>query len=520
MQCSEAHVSSILRRPLRLRPSIKIKIAAGWLLSGPHFAAAFSSRDVSSSSHKGRLNSLWRTSPPALSFSAPSRNYRGPMSSHSTSDDGDGPSPLPTTWSDLMSTNSSSSHWDHATRLFPPLTASSHKGSHGRIAVLGGSEKYTGAPYYAAQAALHCGVDLATVFCAEEASVPIKCYSPELMVQGVYSVEELDTFLREEQGLLEEREQCKQRNDLMTNELNELELLQTMEKLERSEEKQLVSVQRELENDDTVELLVERLGKMKQIEEKLQRLRERQEIYVGSIVDTVTSVFPSLHVLCIGPGLGRHPLVFSAVAKVIHKAIECNLSLVLDADALFMLSLEEYRGLFEILRYYDRCVMTPNLMEMKRLDQAEFRDVGVANIEKSDGKYCNILIQKGSVDTIRHIRRTMQCKEDGGLKRSGGIGDVLAGTISAFVAWNVVWEKNVPDDYTESKVSNRQHHQRIFASWAACCVVKKGTNVAFQKKRRAMSAMDVIGEMGNVLESMEGELTLALSSQMQQPKSS
>jgi len=36
----------------------------------------------------------------------------------------------------------------------PALTADLHKGQCGRIAVLGGSKEYTGAPYYAATSAL------------------------------------------------------------------------------------------------------------------------------------------------------------------------------------------------------------------------------------------------------------------------------------------------------------------------------------------------------------------------------
>ena len=49
-------------------------------------------------------------------------------------------------------------------------------------------------------------------------------------------------------------------------------------------------------------------------------------------------------------------------------------------------------------------------------------------------------------------------------------------------------------------------------SWAACCAVKKGTRIAFHKKRRAMSALDVSGEIGEVLDSMEGGLELELCS--------
>lgn len=73
-----------------------------------------------------------------------------------------------------------------------PLASNAHKGSSGRIGVLGGSERYTGAPYYAGMAALHVGSDLAFVFCAQEAALAIKSYSPELMVAPVYSSREFN----------------------------------------------------------------------------------------------------------------------------------------------------------------------------------------------------------------------------------------------------------------------------------------------------------------------------------------
>ena len=53
-------------------------------------------------------------------------------------------------------------HWnakitEAARRVVPPLTKFIHKGEMGRIGILGGSEEYTGAPYYAAKAALMLG---------------------------------------------------------------------------------------------------------------------------------------------------------------------------------------------------------------------------------------------------------------------------------------------------------------------------------------------------------------------------
>lgn len=73
-----------------------------------------------------------------------------------------------------------------------PLSSDAHKGSSGRVGVLGGSERFTGAPYYAGMACLHVGSDLAYIFCAEEASLAIKSYSPELMVAPVYSAKEFN----------------------------------------------------------------------------------------------------------------------------------------------------------------------------------------------------------------------------------------------------------------------------------------------------------------------------------------
>ena len=74
-----------------------------------------------------------------------------------------------------------------ATSIIPPLNYISHKGTMGRIAVIGGSPEYTGAPYYAAQASLKFGGDLAYVFCEKQALIPIKSYSPELMVTSFYN---------------------------------------------------------------------------------------------------------------------------------------------------------------------------------------------------------------------------------------------------------------------------------------------------------------------------------------------
>ena len=58
------------------------------------------------------------------------------------------------------------------------MSTTKTKGQHGRIAVIGGSFEFTGAPYYTALSALKIGADMAHIFCSKSAANPIKTYSP------------------------------------------------------------------------------------------------------------------------------------------------------------------------------------------------------------------------------------------------------------------------------------------------------------------------------------------------------
>lgn len=280
-----------------------------------------------------------------------------------------------------------------------PLSPTSHKGSSGRIGVLGGNDRYTGAPYYAGMASLHVGADLAFVFCAEEAALAIKSYSPELMVAPVYSVRKFNENLKE---------------------------------------------------------------------------KEQDEALVSNMVQEVVSLMDRMHVLVIGPGLGRCPLVMKATFLIMQKAMERNLILVVDADGLYLLTQEPYQNVF---RDYEKLVLTPNAMEYTRL------------LDANDGDLVNafskaIIVKKGAQDVIyREGTEVMVCDEEGGLKRSGGIGDVLAGTLGTFLAWNeILRERETPVD-------------RVWSCWCACYLVKRATKHAYQEKGRSMTAPDVLASI-------------------------
>lgn len=308
-------------------------------------------------------------------------------------------------------------------KTVPQLTSQCYKGSSGRVGILGGSEKYTGAPYYAAMSALRTGADLATVFCADEACTAIKSYSPELMVDGVYSALRMQS------------------------------------------------------SDESV---------------------RQQE--VANMVNSVTNSLDRLHVLIIGPGLGRDPAVMDATAQIIRQSRKKGISLVLDADALYLLSLEAYHDL--LLKNEDQdeiregaFVLTPNVVEYKRLldsignsSEDHFRRMVTKDA---------VIVKKGRHDVIERFlshddkqngteEMIMTCEEEGGLKRSGGIGDILAGSIGTFVAWNQILSKQGAAT------------DLVLSCWMASSLTKRSTKAAFDKRKRSMTAPDILDEIGAV----------------------
>lgn len=66
-----------------------------------------------------------------------------------------------------------------------PRDINAHKGANGNLLIVGGSKDYSGAPALAGMAALAAGADLVTIVCPEAASIPIKSYSPDLIVKSL-----------------------------------------------------------------------------------------------------------------------------------------------------------------------------------------------------------------------------------------------------------------------------------------------------------------------------------------------
>ncbi|OPX54786.1 NAD(P)H-hydrate epimerase [Oceanospirillum multiglobuliferum] len=80
-------------------------------------------------------------------------------------------------------------------RLLKPRSRTSHKGDHGRVLVVGGDYGYAGAILLAAQCAARSGAGLVKVMTRPEHVAALVARQPELMVEGITSVHQLDQWL-------------------------------------------------------------------------------------------------------------------------------------------------------------------------------------------------------------------------------------------------------------------------------------------------------------------------------------
>lgn len=161
----------------------------------------------------------------------------------------------------------------------------------------------------------------------------------------------------------------------------------------------------------------------------------------------IIEMLARLHVLVIGPGLGRDPLMQDTVERVIRAARAKGIPLVLDADALQLVQKD-----LELIKGYSEAVLTPNVVEFDRLCKA----AGVGN-DDNRGETDRVealanalggvtVIQKGRQDFISDGVVTLIDDLEGGKKRSGGQGDTLTGSVATFLAWRKAYNDQLWND--------------------------------------------------------------------------
>ncbi|GAB7357263.1 hypothetical protein MBLNU459_g8236t2 [Dothideomycetes sp. NU459] len=307
-------------------------------------------------------------------------------------------------------------------KIVPPMLETFHKGQLGRVAVIGGSEDYTGAPYFSGMASAKLGADMSHVICEPGAGQVIKTYSPNLMVHP---------YMRQQKNLAE---------------------------------------------NETID----------------------------SVADEVVGMLARLHVVVIGPGLGRDPAMQETCARVIKEARQKNIPFVLDADGLYLAQSRP-----ELVQGCTECILTPNVVEFGRLAKAKNIDVSNEDpttiCEKLATAFGGVtIIQKGAKDYISNGKHTLVSDGEGGLKRSGGQGDTLTGSLATLLAYRKayhdrIWEHD--NDLSESETL-------ALVAYGGSAVTRECSRLAFKEKGRSLQAADltehvhtaflnVIGEKGS-----------------------
>jgi ATP-dependent NAD(P)H-hydrate dehydratase len=201
----------------------------------------------------------------------------------------------------------------------------------------------------------------------------------------------------------------------------------------------------------------------------------------------VISMLPRLHVIIIGPGLGRDPVMQEIVARTITEAKKQNLPFVLDADGLYLAQTRP-----DLIQGYKECIMTPNVVEFGRLAKSKGIDTSNENPATVCSKLAKAfggptIIQKGAKDYISNGSYTYVSEGEGGLKRSGGQGDTLTGSLGTFLAWRKAYLDRIWDHEGDLQADELLG----LAAYAGSSVTRECSRLAFKSKGRSLQAGDL-----------------------------
>jgi ATP-dependent NAD(P)H-hydrate dehydratase len=222
---------------------------------------------------------------------------------------------------------------------------------------------------------------------------------------------------------------------------------------------------------------------------------------LDSVTKEVLGMLSRIHVLVIGPGLGRDETMQETCARVIQEARKQGIPFVLDADGLLLAQTRP-----ELVQGYKECILTPNVVEFGRLAKAKGVDVHkgdpktlCAQLAKAFGGVT--IIQKGAKDYISNGEYTYVSDGEGGLKRSGGQGDTLTGTLGTMLAWRKAYLDRIWDH--ENDLSPTE--LLALAAYGGSAITRECSRLAFKEKGRSLQAGDLTEHVHTAFLNLIGE---------------
>lgn len=234
-------------------------------------------------------------------------------------------------------------------------------------------------------------------------------------------------------------------------------------------------------------------------------MRQQKNLAHGETIDNVSQnvvdMLDRLHVIVIGPGLGRDPAMQETCARVITEAKKRNISFVLDADGLYLAQTRP-----ELVQGYKECILTPNVVEFGRLAKAKGVDVEKEKKEELCSKLATAfggitIIQKGPKDYISNGKQTLISDGEGGLKRSGGQGDTLTGSLATLLAYRKAYLDRIWEHENDMKADELL----AYVAYGGSAITRECSRLAFKELGRSLQAADLTGHVHSAFLDVIGE---------------
>lgn len=222
---------------------------------------------------------------------------------------------------------------------------------------------------------------------------------------------------------------------------------------------------------------------------------------VDNVSANVVDFLPRVHVIVIGPGLGRDQAMQETCARVITAARKAGIPFVLDADGLMLATSRP-----ELVQGCTECILTPNVVEFGRLAEA----MGVNVKEGDPSEMCSKLskayggvtiIQKGAKDYISNGKHTLVSDGEGGLKRSGGQGDTLTGSLATLLAYRAAYLEKL----WEHDGSLSASETLALCAFGGSAITRECSKLAFAEKGRSLQAGDLTDHVHTAFMNVIGE---------------
>lgn len=361
-------------------------------------------------------------------------------------------------------------------KILPEMKSQKNKYSNGMCGMIGSSKEYTGGIYFSAYTAMKVGADQSHIFAHSNSVIPLKCYSPELIVHDSFSSKNEISQLKNESRWL------KNFNTLlygvcMSKDNYVIELLDTF-LYETSQYKNIIHIF----DADALHFF----NNTELFSKYIKYLNNNLCIFTPNRVE-----FNRMLKEIIAPNTK------SGVTNFNHKEIKHSISSNKLEDE------EYYNNLYENIDSEEDIIYFSNTSSNDFLYKEVYeREKLVSTL--FDNK---IIFKKGVIDIITNGNEVILVKNKGNLKRCGGIGDILGGILSGFFSMWLNKNNITLDTFKKYKKGENEVDVNMFntdMSNEAICVCalasfycREISRIAYEKHDISLTSSDILKEIIN-----------------------